>query len=111
MKLNKTEKYIQITSETTDFSDFYTNFTKDFQNTESDNVIIDLLSIKNIEVKNIELFINIAEKHHENGTSFVVISKDLNIDELPDEVNVVPTLIEAIDVIDMEEMQRDLLDM
>ncbi|WP_196885143.1 ribonuclease Z [Aureivirga sp. CE67] len=111
MKLNKTEKYTEITSETTAFSDFYANFTKECPKTENENTIINLLAIENIEIKDINLFLEIAEKHHENGTSFVVISKDLNIDDLPDEINVVPTLIEAIDVIDMEEMQRDLLNM
>ena len=41
------------------------------------------------------LFLNIASAKKENGTSFVVIIRSLEIDALPEAINVVPTLQEA----------------
>jgi hypothetical protein len=52
--------------------------------------------------------LNIAEQKKENGTSFVVIYKTINIDDLPDNFNIVPTLIEAEDILEMEAMEREL---
>ena len=40
--------------------------------------------------------------------SFVLINDAVGIDELPDELIVVPTLQEAEDMIQMDEIQRDL---
>ena len=40
--------------------------------------------------------------------SFVVVGSGFNIDIFPEKLNVVPTIKEAEDVIEMEEIQRDL---
>ena len=40
--------------------------------------------------------------------SFVVICNGIDIDDVPDEINVVPTLQEAEDVLEMEAIERDL---
>ncbi len=71
------------------------------------NIIIDLSELK-ITLKEILPFQKIANTNRENGTSFVIINTSVDIDTLPEEINVVPTLQEAIDVIDMDEMMREL---
>ncbi|MDH3323482.1 MAG: ribonuclease Z, partial [Flavobacteriaceae bacterium] len=40
--------------------------------------------------------------------SFVIVSDKVNLDGIPDEIIVVPTMQEAYDVIEMEEIERDL---
>ena len=47
-------------------------------------------------------FLNFSKK---NKKSLVIVSSDLSCDQ----VNVVPTLSEAYDVIELEEIERDLL--
>ena len=47
-----------------------------------------------------------AHQHHKK--SFVVVSAHWISNELPEELVCVPTLQEAIDLIEMDEMQRDL---
>lgn len=43
-----------------------------------------------------------------NEKSFVLVSNAVTIDELPEEIIVVPSLKEAEDLIQMDEIQRDL---
>ena len=53
---------------------------------------------------------DIATDKRENGTSFVLIVTGINIDDVPDEINVVPTMIEALDTLEMYAIERDLMD-
>ena len=38
----------------------------------------------------------------------MLIANSENIDEIPEELNMVPTLIEAQDILEMEAIERDL---
>ena len=53
---------------------------------------------------------DIANEKRENGTSFVVIVNGIDIDDIQDEINIVPTLTEAIDILEMDIIERDLMD-
>ena len=67
------------------------------------NIIINLDNLNNINfLTKIYKLLNLLKK---NKKSLVVISSDL-IDK---QVNVVPTLLEAYDIIELEEIERDLL--
>ena len=51
----------------------------------------------------------IAAAKKEQGTSFVIVSETIEVDALEDEMlSVVPTLLEAQDILDMDAMERDL---
>jgi hypothetical protein len=52
--------------------------------------------------------LDIPSTKKENGTSFVIIIKSLDIDALPEAINVVPTLQEAKDILEMENIERAL---
>jgi hypothetical protein len=71
------------------------------------NVVIDLTDLE-MTIKEMLSFKKIANQKNKNGTSFVIINSSIDIDEIPEEINIVPTLQEAIDVIEMDEMIRDL---
>ena len=62
----------------------------------------------NTTITNLLLFLKVADEHRNNGMSFVIICNGIDIDEIPDEINVVPTIIEAEDVLEMEAIERDL---
>mgnify|MGYP000088391209 CR=1 FL=1 len=53
-------------------------------------------------------FLDISNTHKGAGRSFVLVTDKLNYDEIPEEISVVPTLQEAKDLIEMEEIERDL---
>ena len=53
-------------------------------------------------------FLEISNQQRAAQKSFVLVNKAVHIDHVPEELMVVPTLEEAKDVIDLEEIQRDL---
>ncbi len=75
---------------------------------KSDNIIVNLSSLGKISLENIIEFLQISNTHRGNKLSFVLVASNTNLNETPDEIIVVPTLKEAYDIIEMEEMERDL---
>jgi hypothetical protein len=72
------------------------------------NWAIDLTSYHPISASDLEKFLPLAAIQKENKKSFVIINTSVAIDDLPEDLNVVPTVIEAGDLIEMEEIERDL---
>ena len=51
---------------------------------------------------------NLNNQHRKNGASFVLVCNGINIDEIPDEMNIIPTFTEALDILEMDAIERDL---
>lgn len=75
---------------------------------EKQNIVIDLQQYKLLTLNELLSFLDISNHHRSNKKSFVLISDTINIDDVPEELNVVPTFQEAKDIIQMEEIERDL---
>lgn len=56
----------------------------------------------------IRSFLNLSNRHKASHHSFVIVSNQIDLSEVPDDICIVPTLGEAYDIIDMENMERDL---
>lgn len=108
MKISKLKDYTLIISEENSFQEFYDSFFSKELHKVTTHKIVQLSENLNTTVANLSLFLNIANEHRTNGTSFVVICTEIDIDEIPDEINIVPTLTEAEDVLEMEAIERDL---
>ncbi len=108
MQINKKEKYTLVSFNETSFLEFYKAFLNEEKKLRKEHIIIQVFNNINISDKDFLLFLNIAEQKRENGTSFVIISANVDADNFPDNFNIVPTLQEAEDVIDMENMEREL---
>jgi len=78
---------------------------KRFQN---DNVIVNLTSLKSILQEEIVEFLQISNRHRNAKHSFVIVTNKTDLDESIDELIVVPTMQEAYDIIEMEDIERDL---
>lgn len=74
----------------------------------NDNIIVNLTSLRPLISQDIVEFLQISNQHRNAKHSFIIVTDKVNVDEIPDELVVVPTLHEAYDVIEMEEMERDL---
>ena len=72
------------------------------------NLIIDLLDYQLMSFNDLLLFQKISDEFKEVNKSFVVVTNSLNANELPEEIMIVPTLQEAGDIIEMEEIEREL---
>lgn len=77
------------------------------KNSVNENVVFDIHGVM-VNEDILKLIVQLAQQFKENGTSFVVVSSELAADELPEEVNLVPTLVEAADIIEMENIEREL---
>ncbi|WP_452219764.1 ribonuclease Z [Lacinutrix salivirga] len=75
---------------------------------ENNNIIVNLTSINKITLQDVIEFLRISNTHRASKHSFVVVTNAINANETPDEIIVVPTVQEAYDIIEMEEMERDL---
>ncbi len=75
---------------------------------KNDNVIVNLSVMNKVTLQDIIEFLEISNTHRRAKHSFVIVTDKASLDEMPDELVVVPTLKEAYDIIEMEEMERDL---
>lgn len=74
----------------------------------NNNIIINLTTLNKLSTYDIIEFLEISNNHRASKHSFVLVNNTIDVDETPDEIIVVPTLQEAYDIIEMEEMERDL---
>ncbi len=75
---------------------------------QNNNIIVTLSSLKALEVQDIVEFLELSNTHRATKHSFVIVSNQIDLDVVPEEIVVVPTIQEAYDIIEMEEMERDL---
>lgn len=79
-----------------------------YERFKNDNIIVNLTTLNKVSLQDIVEFLQLSNKHRSAKHSFVIVTDKANLDETPDEIVVVPTLQEAYDIIEMEEMERDL---
>ncbi len=75
---------------------------------QNDNIIINLNVLKPIKATELSEFLKLSKNHVASKHSFVIVHNNVNIDEVSETLTVVPTLQEAHDIIEMEEIERDL---
>ncbi len=89
-------------------NDFFSDFSKKMSTFVDEHLILDLLEVTSFADEELFLLKGQALKSKENGTSFVVISDVLDAGVLEEKLNVVPTLTEAKDFVEMEAIEREL---
>ena len=70
--------------------------------------LIVALSDSEVSDRDFQWIEKIASDLSDRSLSFVILSEKLTYEVLPETVNLCPTLEEAIDLIEFEEIQRDL---
>jgi uncharacterized lipoprotein YehR (DUF1307 family) len=108
MVVTKTETYTHIKPTQDSAGQFFEEFKENFKEFKGQHLIIDFSDKINIEIKEILLFLKLSVQHRKNGTSFVLVCEGISIDDLPDELNVVPTFNEALDILEMDVIEREL---
>lgn len=88
---------------TTDFEEKLITLWTSYQDK---NIILNLSNLNSTETSKINLLKKVSNQHKENDKSFVIVSKFI-VDEA-EELDIVPTQQEALDYIEMEDIQRDL---
>ena len=108
MIVTKTDSYTHIKSTQISVGQFFEEFKNRNKEFTGEHLIIDISEKININIKEILLFLKESVQHRKNGTSFVLVCSGISIDDVPDEINVVPTFTEALDILEMDAIERDL---
>jgi hypothetical protein len=97
-----------ITQEKASVKTLVNNIGQAYDKYKNYHLIINLSSIDKIGLEDIIEFLRLSNNHRGDKKSFVVVTDKADLDQMPDEIVVVPTMHEAYDIIEMEEIERDL---
>lgn len=108
MIIDKDGSITIITQEKTSIIELVKKLDVVYNRYKNDNIIVSLTSLKPISLQEIVEFLQLSNTHRKSKHSFVIVSDKVNLEEMPDEIVVVPTVQEAYDIIEMEDIERDL---
>lgn len=91
-----------------DINSFLVKVTNELNAFKTQNLILDVTSNKNVTLKDIKLFAEVSKTHRKNKKSFVIVANEIDFNAVPAKMTVVPSQLEAHDIIEMEEIERDL---
>jgi len=108
MKVDQKGHTVTIKDTQGDVNAFLEKVTQQFKTFEKHNIIIDLSSDSKLSENDLEAFLPLSKAHKKAKKSFVIVASDLDFNAISDKLLVVPSLLEAHDIIEMEEIERDL---
>jgi hypothetical protein len=108
MQIKEATNYTLITSDENSLKEFQKSVFEKINTFETAHLILRISEDINIENKEFLLFLSVAEQKQENSTSFVIVNATINADDYPENLNIVPTLQEAEDILEMETIERAL---
>lgn len=108
MVFDKMGTTIIVSQKESSLSVFFDKFKEKYETINSDNVIVDLTFFKELKTTQILRFLDISNEHRNSNKSFVLVSDVVSFEDIPEEICLVPTIQEAKDIIEMEEIERDL---
>lgn len=97
-----------ITKESVSLEIFLNKLMHSYDKLKDKNLVINLFLLNKITLNDLLLFLDISNTHRRQKKSFVIVTNKINYDKIPDELVVVPTLQEARDIIEIEEIERGL---
>src|SRR5215831_1586890 len=87
---------------------FLQKLVHEYNSYKNQNLIIDLLPDKDLTINDVVLFNDLIKMHKKGKKSLVLVAENINYNAVPDNIILVPTVLEANDIIEMEEIERDL---
>lgn len=108
MKVEQKGHTISIKDTQGDLGSFLLKLTKEYKTFQKSNIIVDIKMYKTLSVEAIESFLPLSKTHKKAKKSFVVVTAEPDFNAVSDKLAVVRSLQEAHDIIEMEEIERDL---
>lgn len=108
MILDKEGTTTVVLQENISLQKFMENVSGAYPKIKNDNIIINLFSFSKLTAGDVLEFLQLSNAHRATRKSFVLVTDKVTYNEVPDEICVVPTIQEAKDIIEMEEIERDL---
>ena len=91
-----------------DIKNFLEKLTHEQGSFKNQNLILDVTHDKNVALSDIKLFSELVKTHSSNKKSIVMVASDIDFNAVPTQIIVVPSIQEAHDIIEMDEIERDL---
>ncbi len=109
MKIENHDNFVVLEDEKDDIVDFASFIESQVpRKYKGQNVVLNLLKYTKFSLQDLLLFVKTNNLHRKTKQSFVFVNNSIDIEVVPYEMIVVPTLQEAEDIIEMEEIERDL---
>ncbi|WP_103864210.1 ribonuclease Z [Aquimarina sp. I32.4] len=108
MIFNKEGTTTIVTQEKTTIIDFVKGLENKYESLKNDNIIINLFTLEQISIDDVNEFLLLSNKHKNTKHSFVIVTEKISYDDVSSDMTIVPTLQEAYDLVEMEEIERDL---
>lgn len=89
-------------------AEFLMKVTHEHNTYKNSNLILDLTHDKNLSLEDVKSFSELIKLHKKQKKSIVLVADSVNFNAVPKNIILVPTLLEAHDIIEMEEIERDL---
>ena len=119
VKIDTKEKFVVISplsaELTANMTEELSNMLLPYIQKDIAHLILNMSSVKEVDEKGGEILANIQQEFYENNCSFVICELQKTVEDKLDELeilevlNVTPTESEAWDIVQMEEIERELL--
>jgi hypothetical protein len=87
---------------------FIENLRNSYEKVRNDHIVVNLFSFDRLKSGDVLEFLELSAQHKRANKSFVLVTDKVDYEDVPDEISLAPTLQEAMDIIDMEDIERDL---
>ncbi|MBF4470824.1 MULTISPECIES: ribonuclease Z [Flavobacterium] len=108
MKVTEKGHTIIIKDTEGNIAEFLEKVDSQYNSFKDSNLILDISNDKSVDVKSIKIFSDLIKKHKKGKKSLVFVITDIDYNKVPASITVVPTQLEAHDLIQMDEIERDL---
>jgi hypothetical protein len=108
MKVEERGHTITIKDTQGDLVSFLMKVTHEYKTFHKSNIIVDIRLHEELSVEDIEGFLLLSKKHKKAKKSFIIVASEMDFNAISHKLAVVRSLQEAHDIIDMEEIERDL---
>lgn len=108
MKVDQKGHTVCIKDTKGDLVSFLMKVTHEYKTFHKHNIIIDIRLHKDLSVAAINSFLPLSKMHKKGKKSFVIVTSDIDHNAVSHKLAVVRSLQEAHDIIEMEEIERDL---
>jgi anti-anti-sigma regulatory factor len=85
------------------------------ENVQPGNIILNLKELQSVDEEAAEILVKLQQKFYDSQCSFVICEMQKPVEDFFDSLNLLeitnytPTLSEAMDIVQMEEIERDLM--
>lgn len=108
MKVEHKGHTVTIKDTQGDLTAFIEKLTHEYKSFENENIIVDLTHYPELTLHQLNGFMAMSKTHKAQKKSFVLVASDIDFNLVSDKLAIVPSLLEAHDLIELDEIERDL---